>query len=61
MIGQNNNIKPKRLLTGCESHTEKYRTVVFLQPELARAVLTDQGPVFLSMARVNLVNKPLII
>ena len=41
------------LLTGCEGHTEKYRTAVFVQPELARAVLKDQGPVFLSMARTN--------
>ena len=49
------------LLTGCEGHTEKYRTVVFVQPELARAVLKDQGPVFLSMARANPVNKPFII
>ena len=38
------------LLTGCEGHTEKYRTAVFVQPEPARAVLKDQGPVFLSMA-----------
>ena len=49
------------LLTGCEGHTEKYRTSVFVQPELARAVLKDQGPVFLSMARANPVNKPFII
>ena len=49
------------LLTGCEGHTEKYRTAVFVQPELARAVLKDQGPVFLSMARANPVNKPFII
>ena len=48
------------LLTGCEGHTEKYRTAVFLLPELARAVLKDQGPVFLSMARTNPVNKPFI-
>ena len=46
------------LLTGCEGHTEKYRTAIFVQPELARAVLKDQGPVFLSMARANPVNKP---
>ena len=38
------------LLTGCEGHTEKYRTAVFVQPELARHVLKDQVPVFLSMA-----------
>ena len=49
------------LLTGCEGHTEKYRTAVFVQPELARAVLKDQGPVFLSMARANPVNKPFIL
>ena len=49
------------LLTGCEGHTEKYGTAVFVQPELARAVLKDQGPVFLSMARANPVNKPFII
>ena len=49
------------LLTGCEGHTEKYRTAVFIQPEPARAVLKDQGPVFLSMARANPVNKPFII
>ena len=49
------------LLTGCEGQTEKYRTAVFVQPELARAVLKDQGPVFLSMARANPVNKPFII
>ena len=49
------------LLTGCEGHTEKYRTAVFVQPELARAVLKDQGPVFLSMARANPVNKPFIV
>ena len=49
------------LLTGCEGHTEKYRTAVFVQPELARAVLKDQGSVFLSMARANPVNKPFII
>ena len=34
------------LLTRCEGHTEKYRTAVLVQPELARAVLKDQGPVF---------------
>ena len=45
------------LLTRCEGHTEKYRTAVFVQPELVRAVLKDQGPVFLSMARANPVNK----
>ena len=49
------------LLTGCEGHTEKYMTVVFVQPELARAVLKHQRPVFLSMARANPVNKPFII
>ena len=49
------------LLTGCEGHTEKYRTAVFVLPELARAVLKGQGPVFLSMARANPVNKPFII
>ena len=49
------------LLTGSEGHTEKYRTAVFVQPELARAVLKDQGPVFLSMARASPVNKPFII
>ena len=49
------------LLTGWEGHTEKYRTAVFVQPELARAVLKDQGPVFLSMARADPVNKPYII
>ena len=49
-------ISTNGLLTGCESHTEKYRTTVFVQPELARAVLKDQGPVFLSMARANPVN-----
>ena len=49
------------LLTGCEGHTEKYRTAVSVQPELARAVLKDQGPVFFSMARANPVNKPFII
>ena len=32
-----------------------------MKPELARAVLKDQGPVFLSMARANPVNKPFII
>ena len=48
------------LLTGCEGHTEKYRTAVFVQPELLRAVLKDEGPVFLSMAQANLVNKPFI-
>ena len=52
--------KPNGLLTGCEGHTEKYRTAVFVQPEPARAVLKDQGPVFLSMARANSVNKPFI-
>ena len=35
----------------CSCNTEKYRTAVFVQPELAKAVLKDQGPVFLSMAR----------
>ena len=46
------------LLTGCEGHTEKYRTAVFVQLELARAVLKDQGPVFLSMAReTRLINR----
>ena len=49
------------LLTGYEGHTEKYRTAVFVQPELARAVLKDQSPVFLSMARANPVNKTFII
>ena len=50
------------LLTRCEGHTtEKYRTAVFIQPEPPRAVLKDQGPVFLSMARANPVNKPFII
>ena len=49
------------LLTRCEGHTEKYRTAVFVQPELVRAVLKDQGPVFLSMARANPVNKLFII
>ena len=49
------------LLTGCEGHTEKYRTAVFVHPVLARAVLKDQGPVFLSMAGANPVNKPFII
>ena len=49
------------VLTGCEGHTEKYRTAVFVQPELARAVLKDQAPVFLSMALANPVNKPFII
>ena len=51
------------LSTECEGHTEKYRTAVFVQPELARAraVMKDQGPVFLSMARANPVNKPFII
>ena len=49
------------LLIGCEGHTERYRTAVFVQPELARAVLKDQGPVFLSMARANPVKKPFII
>ena len=49
------------LLTGCKGHTEKYRTAVFVQPELARTMLKDQGPVFLSMARANPVNKSFII
>ena len=49
------------LLTGCQGHTEEYRTAVFVQPELAKAVMKDQGPVFLSMARANPVNKPFII
>ena len=48
------------LLTGCEGHTGKYRTAVFVQPELARAVQKDQGTVFPSMARANPVNKPFI-
>ena len=56
-----NSIDINGLLTGCEGHTEKYRTAVFVQPELARAVLKDHGPVFLSMARANPVNKPFII
>ena len=37
------------LLTRCEGHTEKNKTAVFVQPELA------------SMTRANLVNKPFII
>ena len=49
------------LLTWCEGHTEKYRTAVFVQPEPAKAVLKDQGTVFLSMARANPVNKAFII
>ena len=49
------------LLTGCEGDKEKYRTAVFVQPELARAVLKDQGPVFLSMALANKVDKPFIM
>ena len=49
------------LLIGCEGHTERHRTAVFVQPELAKAVLKDQGPVFLSIARANPVNTLFII
>ena len=61
LVWTSSSVNNSGLLTGCEGITEKYRTAVFVQPELARAVLKDQGPVFLSMARANPVNKPFII
>ena len=43
------------------NRTPSNNNAVFVQPEIARAVLKDQGPVFLSTARANPVNKLFII
>ena len=45
----------------CSCHTEKYRTLVFQHSPRKLGLYEGHGPVLLSMARADPVNKPLLL